>query len=76
MHHATKGNQSDRRVTDVGAGGGAQARAADTHLVLREHEQPNMVVLDAAVRSFPPIEPMTLRWSFPLWLPDPQTLPA
>jgi len=26
-----------------------------------------VVVLDAAVRSWPPIEPTCLRWSFPIW---------
>jgi hypothetical protein len=37
---------------------------------LREHEDDGVVVLDAAVRSFPPVEPFGLRWQFPLWLPD------
>jgi hypothetical protein len=67
IHHSTKGNQSGKAVTDVGAGAGAQSRAADTHLVLRPHEEPGVVVLDAAVRSWPPIEPRCLRWSFPVW---------
>lgn len=69
VHHSTKGSQSEKRVTDVGAGGGVQSRAADTHLVLREHEEPGVVVLEAAVRSFAPVEPLALRWSFPLWIP-------
>jgi hypothetical protein len=67
IHHSTKGNQSGKSVTDVGAGAGAQSRAADTHLVLRPHEEPGVAVLDAAVRSWPPIEPRCLRWSFPVW---------
>jgi hypothetical protein len=33
VHHSTKGSQAEKAVTDVGAGGGAQARAADTHLI-------------------------------------------
>ena len=68
IHHASKGGQSDKRVTDVGAGAGAQSRAADCHLVLREHEEPGVIVLDAAVRSFKPVEPLALRWEFPLWV--------
>ena len=28
-----------------------------------------MVVLEAAVRSWPPVMPMCLRWAFPVWLP-------
>jgi hypothetical protein len=70
IHHASKGIQSGKSVTDVGAGAGSQARAADTHLILRPHEVPDAVVLDAAVRSWPPIEPICLRWQFPLWIPD------
>lgn len=70
IHHSSKGSQSDKRVTDVGAGAGAQSRAADCHLVLREHEEDDAVVLAAAVRSFPPVEPLCLRWRFPLWEPD------
>lgn len=70
IHHATKGDQSGKRVTDVGSGAGAQSRAADCHLVLREHEEEGACVLAAAVRSFPPLEPMVLRWEFPLWRLD------
>jgi RecA-family ATPase len=70
IHHSSKGSQSDKRVTDVGSGAGAQSRAADCHLVLREHEEADTVVLDAAVRSFKPVEPVVLRWEFPLWTPD------
>ena len=33
-------------------------------------------MLDAALRSFAPIEPMALRWCFPLWLPDSSADPA
>jgi hypothetical protein len=76
VHHSTKGSQSDKRITDVGAGAGAQSRAADCHLVLREHEDDGVCVLDAALRSFPPIEPMALRWCFPLWLPADGVDPA
>ena len=67
IHHATKGNQSAKAVTDVGAGAGSQSRATDTHLVLRPHEEPGAVVLDAAVRSWPPVAPRVLRWRFPIW---------
>lgn len=76
IHHATKGGQSDKRVTDVGAGASSQSRAADCHLILREHEEPAVVVLDAAVRSFAPIEPLGLRWCFPLWVPADDIDPA
>jgi len=70
VHHASKGNQSIKSVTDVGAGAGSQARATDTHLVLRHHQEPDCVVVDAAVRSWPPLEPKVLRWEFPVWLSE------
>ena len=69
IHHSSKGSQSEKSVTDTGSGAG-ESRATDTHVVLREHQEPNCVVLDAALRSFPPIEPVVLRWNFPLWIPD------
>lgn len=67
VHHASKGKQGDKAVTDVGAGAGAQSRAADAHVVLRPHEDDGCVVLEAAVRSFAPVDPVGLRWEFPLW---------
>jgi hypothetical protein len=76
IHHSTKGIQSGKAVTDVGAGAGAQSRATDTHLILRAHEEPNVFVQDAAVRSFPPVQPRCLRWTFPIWEPADDLDPA
>jgi hypothetical protein len=70
VHHQSKGDQSGKRLTDIGAGGGAQSRAADTHLALREHEENGVAVIEAALRSFPPLEPLAVRWQFPLWTVD------
>lgn len=69
IHHTSKGNQSGKAITDVGAGAGSQSRATDTHLILRPHEEDDVVVLEAAVRSWPPVLPRCLRWAFPVWLP-------
>lgn len=69
IHHSSKGQQGDKAVTDVGAGAGSQSRAADTHIVLRQHEEDGIIVLDAAVRSFKPVEPLALRWDYPCWHP-------
>jgi len=76
IHHTTKGSQAGKSVTDVGAGAGAQSRASDAHLVLREHAEANVMVLDAAVRSWPPIEPICLKRDFPVWNPAPDLDPA
>ena len=40
-------------------------------MILRPHEEEKCVVLDAVVRSFPPPNPLCLRWSFPVWVPAP-----
>jgi hypothetical protein len=69
VHHASKGSQAEKQVTDVGAGAGSMSRATDTHLVLRPHEEEGAFVLDVALRSFAPVRPRCLRWEFPLWVP-------
>ena len=70
VHHSSKGQQGEKATTDVGAGAGSQSRCVDAHIIFRQHEEPGAVVLDAALRSFAPIEPLVLRWQFPLWRPD------
>lgn len=67
IHHSSKGDQSGKSVTDVGSGAGSISRAADTHLILRPHEQDDCAVMEGACRSFPPIKPMTVGWCFPCW---------
>lgn len=76
VHHQSKGDQSGKRLTDLGAGGGAQSRAADTHIALREHEENGVAVIEAALRSFPPLDPLAIRWTFPLWTADEWADPA
>ena len=70
IHHTSKGNQSMKSVTDVGAGAGSQSRAADTHMTLREHKDDGYLVLESVVRSFPKQEPIVLKKAFPLMVPD------
>lgn len=52
IHHTSKGTQGGKDITDVGGGGGAQSRAADTHSILRSHEQENCYAYEAECRSF------------------------
>ena len=70
IHHTSKGNQSQKSVTDVGAGAGSQSRAADAHVILRHHKEKGCVVMESVVRSFPSVEPLCLRWNWPLWNRD------
>ncbi|MCX7015309.1 MAG: AAA family ATPase, partial [Candidatus Sumerlaeota bacterium] len=70
IHHASKGDQSGKGTTDVGSGAGSQSRAADTHLIICAHEQDDVSVIEAVVRSWPPVEPIAIRWTFPVWQLD------
>jgi hypothetical protein len=57
-------------VVDVGAGAGSMARAADSHFVLREHAEDGAIVIDAAVRSWKPIQPFVVRREQYVFNPD------
>ena len=67
VHHASKGNQSSKSITDTGSGAGAQSRAADTHMTMIPHEEPDAAVIAAVTRSWPQMEPRCVRWKYPLW---------
>jgi hypothetical protein len=67
VHHTSKGNQFGKSATDIGSGAGAQSRAADSHVIIRQHEEPAVFVIDGAVRSWAPVKPVCVRWSFPIW---------
>jgi len=75
IHHASKGDQSQKGITDVGSGAGAQSRAADAHIVLRPHKLTDLAVVDAAVRSFPPVQQLSIQWKFPCWIAKPMITP-
>ena len=66
-HHTTKGDQSGRSVTDMGSGSGVISRAVDCHLTLKPHELESCAVMEAACRSFPKPDPVTVQWMFPVW---------
>ena len=69
IHHASKGSQADKAVTDVGSGAGSQSRRPIRILFCVKHEEKDVIVLDAVVRSWPPIEPICLQWVFPVFVP-------
>jgi len=75
VHHASKGQQGDKSVTDVGSGAGSISRAADSHLVIRPHDDPELSVLECVTRSFKSPDPVSIQFTWPLWqavdtLPD------
>jgi hypothetical protein len=67
VHHASKGAQGDKAVTDVGAGAGSISRAADTHMIIRPHEQDGLYVLETVCRSFASPDPVSIRYDYPQW---------
>ena len=68
VHHVSKGDQSWKSLTDLGAGAGAQSRACDAHLTIRLHAQDDVAVVAGVLRSFAPFNPFCIRRSFPLWV--------
>lgn len=71
VHHSSKGNQSGKSVVDTGSGAGAMARAADTHVAMRQHEYDDVMVVESVARSWPPMKPFCIRLNHPLWEIDP-----
>lgn len=76
IHHSSKGNQGDKGVTDVGAGAGAISRAADTHLVIREHVDAGKFVLEAVTRSGLSPQPAVAFLDWPVWRYDENAEPT
>jgi len=69
VHHASKGAQGNKSITDVGAGAGSASRAVDSHVILRAHDEPGAVVLDAVLRSFPPPAASCWQFKMPIFWP-------
>lgn len=78
VHHASKGAQAGKTVSDMGAGGGAQSRSVDWHAALREHTEPGCVSLHTICRSFASTPPSVWRMEPPEIVPmaelDPEDL--
>lgn len=66
-HHATKGNQADKDIADVGSGSNVQARACDSHLVIRPHQEERHYSFHGLLRHWAPIDPFVMRWEYPIW---------
>jgi hypothetical protein len=67
IHHTSKGSQDGKAITDIGAGAGSVSRAADSHLIIRQHELAGCCVVDCETRSFSRPDPLTIRFDFPVW---------
>jgi hypothetical protein len=73
-HHFTKGDSSQKSVIDLASGSGVFGRDPDLICGMRELKdstlQTPMIKMEFVVRSFKPVDPITLRWEFPLWVRD------
>jgi hypothetical protein len=69
VHHESKGGQNtEKAVTDVGAGSGALSRAVDAHVIIREHKDGSpLFVLDCAPRFYAPHHRLAIRYEYPIW---------
>ena len=59
VHHASKGEQSGKSITDIGAGAGSITRAADSQVVLLPHEVEGLICVEAFCRSSITPEPFS-----------------
>lgn len=76
VHHLSKGIQTNKAVSDCGAGAGAQSRSADAHLVLRDGEDEDVIVVSAVVRSLAPVKPLCIKFDWPVWRLAPDKDPS
>jgi len=75
IHHTSKGNQSEKSITDTGAGAGSVSRATDTHVTIREHAMEGHTVFHAVTRTFKQPPAVTARLDWPLWTTCPEINP-
>jgi hypothetical protein len=73
-HHFTKGDSSQKSTIDLASGSGVFGRDPDLIIGMRElkdstAEHP-LVRMDFVARSFKPVNPIGLRWHYPLWKID------
>ena len=67
VHHSSKGDQSGKSTVDMGSGAGSINRAVDSVIAIKQHELPNHGVCEVQNRSFPSIDPFSIRFDYPCW---------
>lgn len=66
-HHYAKGNSSAKESIDRASGSGVWARDPDALLMLTNHEEEEVMVLESHLRNFPPQPPICIKWNTPIW---------
>lgn len=69
--HFSKGDASKKDSIDRISGSGVFARDADTIITMVALEHENTYLIESNLRSLPPINPITVRWEFPIHKVDP-----
>lgn len=64
--HFAKGNASSKEPMDRISGGGSINRDPDSLVMLTAHQNKNEFVTDIVTRDFPPQDPFTVKWEYPL----------
>ncbi|NCY21554.1 hypothetical protein EBX31_06320 [bacterium] len=65
-HHSPKGDLSHKNSIDLFSGTGVWARDPDLLVTMRPHEKADHVIFDITRRHGAPVEPLVLRWDYPL----------
>lgn len=68
--HYSKGNQAGKEAIDRISGSGVFARDPDTILNFTRHEEEDAFTVEATLRNFKSIEPLVVRWLYPLMRRD------
>ena len=74
-HHFAKGDSTKKSSIDRMSGSGVFARDPDTILVLSQHQEDGVFVVEPTVRDFKPVDPFCVKWSYPLMTYAPEENP-
>ncbi|GAB5406593.1 MAG: hypothetical protein Aurels2KO_48240 [Aureliella sp.] len=69
VHHATKGDQSQKSTLDILSGAGSFGRSLDAMVALRDHEQDGLNVVEFNARTNPEPKAISAKFEWPLWTP-------
>lgn len=62
VHHDSKGDQSEKRTRDRGAGSGVLARDFDAAIYLTEHKLDGLLCVETLLRNYAPQDAFSIRW--------------
>ena len=74
--HFPKGDVSMRSHMDRISGTGGFARDGDAIITMTSHESEGAFVVEATLRSLPPVGPFVVRWEYPVFVVDEDLNPA